>query len=93
MRDFSEGVRSNDNEDEYQAALREYSDGLVLSLNRSRHGEFTLHKATCKTVAFQEGETNRSGKILFHNYVELNDWVSQQPNLETVDLNRCSRCM
>ena len=56
MQDFSNGVELGGNEDEYQAALREYRDGLVVGLNPSRKGQFTLtmlHAARCRTIWLQ----------------------------------------
>ncbi len=97
MRDFSDGVRLNENGEEYQSALQEYSDGLVVSLNRSRQGKMTLHRTTCTTLSYdlqaKGSQSDRSGKVLFRDRNELNDWVGKQANLEIGDLNHCSRCM
>lgn len=97
MRDFSDGVRLKENEDEYQSALQEYSDGLVVSLNRNHQGKMTLHRATCNTLSYDlEAKGNhsaRTGKLLFRDRNELSDWVEKQANLEIGDLNHCSRCM
>ena len=99
MRDFSDGIELGVNEDEYQAALREYRDGLVIGL-RSRKGQFTLHNATCGTLSYDLAakdsptqQTRRPGKVLFRNHDELDAWLISKPGLELGDLNRCSRCM
>jgi hypothetical protein len=100
MRDFSDGIELGVNEDEYRATIQEYHGGLVVSLNRSRKGQFTLHNATCSTLTFDlapnEGPnqtTRRTGKVLFRNHDELDAWLASQPDLGLGDLNRCSRCM
>ena len=100
MRDFSGGVQLGVNEDDYQTALQEYRDGLVVSLNRSRKGQFTLHKATCRTLSYDLSAKNstteqihRSGKVLFRDHAELDAWLATNPDLELGGLNRCSRCL
>ena len=100
MRDFSDGVDLGVNEDAYQAALQEYRDGLVIGLNRSRKGRFTLHNATCGTLSYDleakgspTQQKHRSGKVLFRDHAELDTWLDAKPDLTLGDLNRCSRCM
>lgn len=96
---FSKGVQLGVNEEEYQAALKDYRDGLVLGLHRSRKGQWTLHKATCVTVSYDlsakntlKRHTRRSGKVLFHDITELEQWLSEQTDVTVGDLNACSRC-
>jgi hypothetical protein len=101
MFDYSGGIEIGVNEVEYLAALRgDYRRGLVVSLNRSCKGQFTLHNATCGTLFYDleakdspTKQTRRSGKILFRDRTELNAWLDSQPDLSLADLNRCSRCM
>src|ERR1043165_4695401 len=100
MRDFANGVQPGVNEDDYQSALQEYRDGLVLSLNRSRRGQFTLHKATCSTLSYDLetkdspiSQTERTGKVLFRDHGELEAWLATRSGLERGDLNHCSRCL
>ena len=99
MRDFSGGVQLGVNEDDYQTALQEYSDGLVVSLNRSRSGQFTLHKAICGTLSYDLAakdspteQTHRFGKVLFRDHAELEAWLATLLDLELGDLNHCSKC-
>ena len=94
MRDYSSGIRVDGNEGEYQAWLREHSDGFVVSL-RSHRGQFSLHHPSCTTLSYDleaKRQTERSGKLCFDNRGELEGWVTAQPNLQLSDLNRCSRC-
>jgi hypothetical protein len=96
MRDFSDGIRQGENEDDYQAALQESPDSLVISLSRSRKGQFTLHSTKCGTLSYDlsaKGQSTRSGKIIFRDENELNEWRATRPNLQFADLNRCSRCL
>ena len=62
------------NEDDYQAALQEYPDGLVISLNRNKDGEYSLHIATCGTLSFDlaaKNQDSRAGKLIFRDQTEL----------------------
>jgi len=74
MEDFQTGVRLDGNEDEYQAALREYRNGLVISLGRNRRGQYSLHRANCQTLSYPlepQRQSRRSGKLLFRDRREL----------------------
>ena len=98
MEDFSAGIHLGENEDEYQAALRQHSEGLVLALTRSRRGRFTLHRATCDTISYdlstsKQGQRHRRGKLIFRDHTELHEWLGSRTDLALSDLNHCSRCM
>lgn len=95
MRDFSDGVQLSVTEDDYQTALQEYCDGLVVNLSRNRKGQFTLHKVTCGTLSYDLVEkdsptpqTHHCGKVLFRNQGELDAWLATRSDLELGALNR-----
>ena len=97
MRDFSAGIRLNENEDEYQSALQDHRGRFVLSLKPNRNGLFTLHDAGCLTVSYdlkRAGHSRRSGKILFSDRAELDAW--HKNNRWVGKLNKgcheCPRC-
>ncbi len=80
MRDFRNGVKLGVNEDDYQAALQEYPDGLVISLNRNQDGEYSLHIATCGTLSFDlaaKNQDSRAGKLFFRD--QLNSTLGLRP--------------
>jgi hypothetical protein len=94
MRDFTSGIRLNENEDEYQSALRAYGDGLVLSLNPNRDGLFTVHRAGCLTVSYdlkRAGHSRRSGKVLFRDRAELHAWKRSNPSVGKLNQG-CHEC-
>jgi hypothetical protein len=75
--DFRDGIRLDENEDDYQSALREFRGGYVLSLNPKRRGLITVHGAGCLTISYdleRAGHSRRSGKILFRDRAELDTW-------------------
>ena len=94
MRAFPDGVHQDKNEAEYQAALKEYRDGLVVNLRSHRNGRHTLHRAGCGTVDYQlasKGQTSRSPKYLFRGVREL---LERGPTvgIDVASLNDCGRC-
>src|SRR4051794_19076886 len=100
MRDYSDGVEIGVNEDDYQTALREYRDGIVVNLTIGRTGKFTRHKANCGTLSYNLAtkksptpQTHRAGKILFHDEAELDDWLKTRADVRSKGSNRCSRCL
>jgi|ERR1041384_508387 hypothetical protein len=82
MDDFRNGIRLGDNEDEYQAALDQYRarpGGVVVSLTRNRRNLYSLHDAKCETLSYPlepQGQTRRSGKLLFRDRAELDRFHS-----------------
>ena len=94
MRAFADGVHQGKNEDEYQRALEEYRDGLVVKLRRDRNGRYTLHGAACDTVQYplaSKGQTSRSPKYLFSGIRELLE-RGPKVGIDVTSLNDCGRC-
>lgn len=94
MRAFAQGVRLNENEAEYQAALREYHHGLILNLSPDRNGRFTLHRAVCPTLSYDlalKGQSFRPPKLLLYGPAELAS-VAPARGIALEQLNYCSRC-
>ncbi len=96
MRAFADGVRLKENEDEYQAGLREYHSGFVVILTRGRNGRYTLHRAICATLSYRlelkgKGQTSRAPKYLFYTVVNLYD-NAVALGIDVLELNHCNRC-
>jgi hypothetical protein len=96
MLEFRQRISTGVDEERYQEWLQHHPSGLVLSLNRSREGEFTLHRATCQTISFdralkRDNSTGRTGKICFDNWSEFDGWVRSEWDQSYVP-NYCSRC-
>ena len=74
MREFRDGIRLGQNEQDYQSALREYRSGLVINLARNRRGLYSLHRANCVTLSYPlepQGQTHRAPKVLLRDRGEL----------------------
>jgi hypothetical protein len=97
MRDFRGGIGIGDNEDEYQAALREYRKhrgAFVISLTRNRQGLYSLQSAHCLTLSYllePQGQSRRSGKLLFRDRDEVDRFHSENRWLGVLN-EGCHEC-
>ena len=97
MRDFRDGIRLGENEDEYQIALREYRDypgSLVLSLRKNRQDKYTLHDAMCLTISYdleRAGDSERKGRVLFRDRAEFDAWRPSNGWIEPLN-EGCNEC-
>ena len=94
MRAFPNGVRLDENENEYQAALQEYHDGLVVNGKADRLGRRTIHRGSCETLRYDlatKQQNARSAKFLFHGPEEVARNGAMH-GIKIDELNQCSRC-
>ncbi len=95
MLEFTHGIRSDEDEAEYQTWLRNHPHGIVVNLKAGYQNQLTKHRPHCPTISrdlASIGREEREGKLCFENRNEVERYAEEHTEFPAANLNPCGRC-